>query len=315
MLQRSTKEKMHPRNRFRGGYDFSELVLETPPLAAHVRPNAHGDLSIDYADNEAVKALNQALLRHAYGLVSWDIPRGSLCPPVPGRSDYIHHIADLLGEGRSGIPRGPGIRVLDIGVGGSCIYPLIGASEYGWSFVGSDVDPSALHWARGLVAANPKVEGLIECRLQKDRSRCFAGVILEGETFDMSMCNPPFHASAAEAREGNERKRRNLGLGKGKAPDRNFGGHGNELWCPGGELGFITRMIAESVGIGDRCRWYTTLVSKSAHVPRLEGAAREAGAAEVRVIEMAQGQKQSRLLAWTFAAGARASAKPARSRG
>ncbi len=315
MLQPSTKEKMHSRNRFRGGYDYPELVRKTPALAAHVRPNAHGDLSIDYADSEAVKALNQALLRHAYGLVGWDTPRGSLCPPVPGRSDYIHHAADLLGEGRSEIPRGASIRVLDIGIGASCVYPLIGASEYGWSFVGSDIDSAALDWARRTVAANPAVKGLIECRLQKDRSRCFAGVILEGETFDISMCNPPFHASAAEAREGNERKRRNLGIGKGKISDRNFGGQGNELWCPGGELGFITRMIAESVQIFDRCRWYTTLVSKSAHLPRLESAMREAGAAEVRAIDMAQGQKQSRLLAWTFAATPKASGKPARSRG
>jgi 23S rRNA (adenine1618-N6)-methyltransferase len=303
MIRRSTKEGMHPRNHFRGGYDFKDLVRSTPGLAAHVRENAHGDLSINYADSAAVQALNQALLRQAFGLVEWGVPRGSLCPPVPGRSDYIHHVADLLRESRPAIPRGAAVRVLDIGIGASCIYPLIGASAYGWSFVGSDIDQSALDWARRILAANPRVAGLVECRLQTDRSRCFSGVILEGETFDVSICNPPFHASATDALAGNERKRRNLGLLKAKTPARNFGGQGNELWCPGGELGFITRMIAQSVEVRERCGWFTTLVATSGHLRRIESAAREAGAVEVRVIDMAQGQKRSRILAWRFASG------------
>ena len=50
----------------------------------------------------------------------------------------------------------------------------------------------------------------------------------------------------------------------------------------------------------DQCRWFTTLVSKSAHLPRLHQALRDARAAEVKTIAMAQGQKQSRILAWTF---------------
>ena len=316
MLQPSTKEKMHPRNRFRGGYNFPELTASSPALAKHVRPNAHGDLSIDYADEAAVIALNRALLGQAYGLSSWEVPRGYLCPPIPGRSDYVHHVADLLGEGNSSVPRGAAVRVLDIGVGASCIYPLIGASEYGWSFVGSDIDSLAIDSARRIVAMNPKVADLIQCRLQKDRTRCFAGVIGAGEFFDLSMSNPPFHASAAEANLGNERKRRNLRLPQAKSSPRNFGGQGGELWCPGGELGFILRMITESVSQKAHCRWFTTLVSKSAHLSRLESAAHEAGASDVRAIDMAQGQKKSRLLAWTFAAGdAKASARPARSRG
>ncbi|WP_395740183.1 23S rRNA (adenine(1618)-N(6))-methyltransferase RlmF [Prosthecobacter sp.] len=283
---------MHPRNRFNGRYDFPKLIACAPALATFVKPNAHGDASIDYADPQAVKALNAALLRDAYGIEHWDIPPGALCPPIPGRSDYLHHLADLIG-----MQRGAAVRVLDIGTGANSIYPIIGASEYGWSFVGAEVDADAWRWARKMVAANPSVAGLIECRLQKSAQQCFRGIIQKGEYFDLTMCNPPFHASAAEAAAGTQRKLRNLGQ-KGAA--LNFGGKANELWCEGGELAFIRRMIAESTEFAQQCGWFTTLVSKSENVGPLEKTLRKVKAAEVRKIDMAQGQKKSRVLAWRF---------------
>ena len=295
-----TKAGLHPRNRFRHGYDFVELMRVSPALAPFVKPTAHGGLSIDYADAAAVKALNQALLRQAYGLQTWDLPPGRLCPPVPGRADYVHWLADLLSGGvEAHIPRGKAVRVLDIGTGASAIYALIGACEYGWSFVGVDTDAAALRWARQIVAANAGVAARIQFRQQSDPAQCFDGVVRGGERFDLSLCNPPFHASAAEAEAGTVRKLRQLGKDSGKL-ERNFGGQANELWCAGGELGFLQRMIEQSALIPDRCRWFTTLVSKGEHLPRLRAALADVQAAEVRVIEMAQGQKKSRVLAWTF---------------
>lgn len=295
---------MHPRNRFRAGYDFATLAQASPALARFVRPNPWGDVSIDFADPEAVKALNQALLAHAYGVKAWDLPRGYLCPPIPGRSDYLHHLADLIADGGP-IPRGPEVKVLDIGTGASAIYPLIGASDYGWRFVGAEVDPVAIRWAEGLVRAQKEVRGLIEIRAQLDASQCFKGVIGPEEFFTATMCNPPFHASAAEALAGNLRKRLNLGAGRPGSEARNFGGRAGELWCRGGELGFALRMIDQSVAVRDRCRWFTILVSKSAHLPRLREALEAVNAAALKTIEMGQGQKQSRLLAWTFREAAR----------
>ncbi len=290
----STKDSLHPRSRFRERYDFPRLVAGSPALGMFVRDNGHGELSIDYADPQAVKALNAALLKDAYGIAHWDLPPGFLCPPIPGRSDYIHHLADLIG-----LRRGPEVRVLDVGTGANCIYPLIGASEHGWSFVGAELEPTALRWARKLVAANPTVSGLIECRQQSSAMRCFECIIKPGERFDLTMCNPPFHASAAEAAAGTRRKMRSLG---GRPADTlNFGGKAGELWCEGGELAFVRRMIAESVAFAGNVGWFTTLVSKSENVPKLEKALRQARAAEVRVLEMAQGQKKSRALAWRLA--------------
>lgn len=296
-------EGLHPRNRHQGRYDFPALVQCCPELATFVSPNPYGDLSIDFANPRAVRALNKALLVHYYGVEGWEIPAEYLCPPIPGRADYIHQLADLLASGNGGkVPEGRSIRVLDIGTGANCIYPILGNREYGWSYVGTDIDPRALASARRVLQANPGLCEAVELRQQPSPDRIFSGVVHPGEGFHLSMCNPPFHASAAEAREGTQRKWRNLGRevsGK-KAPTLNFGGQGAELWCPGGEGAFLRRMIEESADLPILCLWFTALVSKSATLPGLQAALRKVGALEVQTIEMAQGQKKSRILAWSF---------------
>lgn len=300
MSRPAVKDTLHPRNRFRGGYDFAQLAVAHPPLAAHVGPNRYGDTSIDFSDPDAVKALNQALLASAYGLTAWDMPPGALCPPIPSRSDYVHHLKDLLA--RDGGPaEGPDVTVLDIGTGANLIYPLIGASEYGWRFVATDIDPDAVRWAQQQGAAHPAVAALIECRLQTSPRECFDGVVGDGETFAAAMCNPPFHASPDEAAEGNQRKRRNLNSWRHSDTPLNFGGTGTELWCVGGELGFITRMIEQSAERPGLCRWFTTLVAKYEHLDRLYDRLEDAAVADVQTLDMQHGQKQSRILAWTFA--------------
>ena len=242
-----------------------------------------------------MKALNRALLKAVYGLAHWDLPEGYLCPPIPGRADYVHHLADLLGGAK-----GAGVRVLDLGTGANLIYPLLGHAEYGWTFVGTDIDPRALASAAAIVAANGLGKA-IELRRQADPAKILEGVLRPDDRFDACLCNPPFHASLAEAREGTRRKLRNLGLEPGgRKPALNFGGQGAELWCPGGELGFLRRLIEESARHPHACRWFTCLLSKSANLPAAEKALRAAKAAEVRILSMAQGQKQSRAVAWRF---------------
>ncbi len=298
----ATKPGLHPRNRYTAGYDFARLVRRCPELAAFVRPNPVGTPTIDFADPAAVTQLNRALLLDAYDLAQWELPPGQLCPPVPGRADYVHHLADLLrGETRAPLPRGPAVVVLDIGVGASCIYPILGVGEYDWQFVGTDIDPTALAGAKKLVAANSLLAGRIDLRLQPSPADIFQSIVRPGETFAASMCNPPFHASPEEAAAGTRRKVRNLGGPRSAAPVLNFGGRAHELWCEGGEVGFISRMIAQSAARPALCRWFTTLVSKRDSLPAIDRALRRARPAEVRTIALAHGQKKSRILAWRFA--------------
>jgi 23S rRNA (adenine1618-N6)-methyltransferase len=275
-------------------------VKACPELGPFLQRARHGGLSIDFADPAAVKALNGALLAETYDIRGWDLPPDYLCPPIPGRADYVHHLADLLATDAEGaIPRGPAIRVLDVGVGANAIYPLIGQREYGWSFVGSDVDGTALASAARILAANPDLGETIALRRQIDRNAIFTGIVKAGERFDLTLCNPPFHGSMREVREASEQKWRKLGHGT-TGPLRNFGGQASELWCEGGEAGFVRRMIRESADLRDQIRWFTALVSSSASLPAVHRALRQAEALDIRTVAMAQGQKQSRFVAWTF---------------
>lgn len=305
------KGQLHPRNRHQGRYDFPALIRLSPELARFVISNPYGKPSIDFADPAAVKVFNRALLRQYYGIGYWDIPEGYLCPPIPGRADYLHNLADLLaGEHGGRIPRGEAVRALDIGVGANCIYPLIGHCEYGWRFTGADIAPAALASARAIVQGNPRLAGAVELRQQPDARHIFLGLLQADERFDLSLCNPPFHTSAAEAGSGSARKWRNLGKldPQRRLPLLNFGGQAAELWCPGGEAAFLKRMAAESAEVAERVLWFSSLVSKGGNVALLEGWLARAGAREVRVLGMAQGQKRSRLVAWTFQDAARRAA-------
>ncbi len=292
------KSGLHPRNQHRGQYNFDQLLETSPELAHFVKLNAYHNASIDFANPQAVKALNRALRLQFYGIHDWDIPAGYLCPPIPGRADYLHHVADLLALGGN-IPTGEQVRALDVGVGANVIYPLIGQRMYGWRFVGSDIDATALANARRIVKSNA-LDAVIELRLQVSPVHIFKGIIGEGETFDLSLCNPPFHASIDEASAGSRRKWHNLGRGGAVAPRLNFGGQGAELYCEGGEQVFIRRMIQESVQFAPQCRWFTTLVSKAASLPCIYRALKQAGVADMKTIDMTQGQKRSRIVAWTF---------------
>lgn len=296
-----TKSELHPRNPHRERYDLGMLVASYPALAPYVRPNRFGDESVDFADPEAVKALNAALLRHYYDIENWDIPPGYLCPPIPGRADYIHHIADVLATCNAGkIPTGGQVRCVDIGVGASCVYPIIGNKAYGWSFVGADIDPVAIASANKIIEANPHLNAAVECRLQANPDAVFPGIIQPGERFDLTICNPPFHTSRQAAESGTLRKLRNLNQEKVLTPALNFGGQSNELWCMGGEAKFVQDMIRESLLFATSCFWFSSLIADQDHLRNIYWALEKAGAKKVVTLPMGQGNKKSRVVAWTF---------------
>ena len=295
------KSELHPQNKNRERYDFGKLIGSSPELAQYVRPNIYGDASVDFANPDAVKALNKALLSHHYGITHWDIPPGYLCPPVPGRADYIHHIAGFLGKNNFGkIPAGPKFKCLDIGVGASCIYPIIGSQEYGWSFIGADIDPVAIDSSNKIIESNHSLAGKIECRLQTNPKDFFFGIIGKDEKIDLSVCNPPFHVSAQEAQAGSLRKIHNLNPGKKVDPILNFGGQKHELWCEGGEEKFVRNMILQSKIFAANCIYFSTLISKASNLKSVYKTLGQAGAFAVETIAMGQGNKISRIVVWTF---------------
>lgn len=296
-----SKNRLHPRNKNRDRYDLNALVEAYPDLNTYISLNKHGVESVDFSNPKAVKLLNKALLKHYYDIAYWEFSDENLCPPIPGRADYIHHIADLLRKDNDGrIPRGKGITCLDIGVGASCIYPIIGAREYGWTFIASDTELKSIESAKNIVSSNPSIADNIQCKWQKNPQHFFRGVIKRTDKIDISICNPPFHATKEDAIKGTQRKVKNLSGKKTAKPILNFSGNLNELIYPGGEVAFIKNMIQESKLFAQNCKWFTTLVSKQANLKYIYKELEAINAQKVETIEMGTGNKTSRVVAWTF---------------
>ena len=295
------KTRLHSRNRNRERYDLGALMTSNPELVNFVRPSKYGVDSIDFSNPIAVKVLNKALLNHYYGIKNWEFPDENLCPPIPGRADYIHHIADLLGENNfDTIPIGDKIKCFDIGVGANCIYPIIGVIEYGWKFIGSDIDLKSIESAKNIVNSNSSLKDMVEIRLQEDRKDIFSGIIAGEERIDLSICNPPFHSSSEVAQKGTRRKVKNLSGKIVKVPTLNFAGIGNELIYEGGEYKFILNMVGESKGFSKNFYWFSTLVSKQSNLKGIYKSLEKVEATHTKTISMGTGNKSSRIVAWTF---------------
>lgn len=292
----TSNKALHPRNKHQQSYDFAALCAAVPALTAFVRDNGYGLLSIDFANPHAVKTLNQALLKQMYSIAHWQLPDGFLCPAVPGRVDYLHYLADLLALlNKNKVPTGSKVQLLDTGCGANLIYPLLAQAEYGWKVTASELDPEAVSAAQQLIDQN-QLQHKIALRRQHKSEHIFHGIIQSDDLFDLTLCNPPFHTSAEQAQAGSERKTRNLGQ---KSTELNFAGRAHELWCDGGEAAFIRLMIEESQSYAQQVLWFSSLVSKQQNIPALQQQLNKLGA-QHQLIDMQQGNKQSRILVWSF---------------
>lgn len=288
---------LHPNNPHQGRYDMQALVAAVPELEEFLLNNPDGEPTVDFSRSAAVQCLNRALLKHHYGVNHWSLPAGYLCPPIPGRADYVHHLEELLARTPER-QRNATVRMLDIGTGTNMIYPILASQALGWHCVATDIDATAIRNAHKLVADNPNLQN-IEILLQRNPGRLFSGMIRAQDYFDVTLCNPPFFKSQKEADAQSRRKWRNL-KGGASSTHRNFAGQTNELWCEGGELAFLKRMICDSVNVATQVGWFSALVSQQEHVPLLLRSLRDVNAKRVEVVPMAQGQKNSRFIAWHF---------------
>ena len=287
------KTNLHPKNKNREQYKIEELLLVIPELKDHIKKNKLGEDSIHFSDPVAIKLLNKALLSHYYGIQKWEFPDTNLCPPIPGRADYIHYMSDLLNNNDN-------ITCLDIGVGASCIYPILGVSEYNWNFIASEVNTEAITIAKKIIKDNPSLKGKVKFRIQKDENNIFKGIIKPKDKIDLSICNPPFHSSKKEALKGSMRKIRNLSGERSKKIQLNFSGVANELVYKGGEYQFIKNMIEESVLYSNNCLWFTTLVSKEKNLKNIYKLLEDIKAKDVKTLNIGTSNKKSRIVVWTF---------------
>ncbi|MEX6626162.1 23S rRNA (adenine(1618)-N(6))-methyltransferase RlmF [Tenacibaculum salmonis] len=281
------KKGLHENNKHKNGYDFKFLKEKYPQISAFVIEKFDKE-TIDFSDPVAVKEFNKALLFAYYNIKDWNFPDENLCPPIPGRVDYIHHLADLIADEKD-------VTVLDIGTGASCVYPLLGTSIYNWNFVATDIDLDSLDYSQDIIDDN-NLDAKIKLRQQFDELNILKGITEEDDAFTLTMCNPPFYKSEEEARGANRRKSRNLG----NNTVRNFAGNSNELCYLGGEKAFLHTYLYESSLQPELSKWFTSLVSKKENVKSLQDSAKKLKVKEFKVIPMSQGNKVTRIVCWRF---------------
>ena len=285
------KTGLHPRNKHKYGYNYDILVKHNKNLISFVKKNKYGTLTIDFSDPKAVKELNTTLLEVHYKVNKWVFPDENLCPPIPGRVDYIHHVSDLLANSNCN----ENITIIDIGTGATCIYPLLGVREYDWNFIATDTELDALTTAQNIIHQN-KLETKIKLRQQLNKANILKGIIEKEDTFSAVICNPPFYKSLLEAKNTNRRKSINLG----NKTIRNFAGNTNELCYPGGEKAFLHNYMYQSSLYKRSSLWFTSLVSKKETIKSLQKSAEKLKVKTIKIIPMHQGNKITRIMAWQF---------------
>lgn len=283
---------LHQNNKHKNGYDLDALILKVPELEQWVFTNKYGTKTINFSNPKAVRLFNKSLLKAHYNIDFWEFSEEHLTPPIPGRVEYIHRLNDLLLSTNTKASN----PVLDIGTGASLIYPLLGNSTYHWKFIGTDISRDSLKSAQLIIDKNKLSESIL-LRHQTDPQQILEGVIKKGDQFTATICNPPFFKSAKDAQAANSRKNKNLGL---TSDTRNFGGNANELWYKGGEKAFLHNYTYQSAQFKDQCIWFTSLVSNKENLKSLKTSLEKLQAKRIKIIPMIQGNKTTRILAWTF---------------
>ncbi|KAK2980581.1 hypothetical protein RJ640_029168 [Escallonia rubra] len=340
--KRVERPSIHPRNKYSDNPpDFAQLASQYPSFEPFVFYSRDGRPRIDWTDYNATRELTRVLLLHDHAL-NWWIPDGQLCPTVPNRSNYIHWIEDLLMSDIIPSTRTNGdiIKGFDIGTGANCIYPLLGASLLGWSFVGSDVADVALEWAEKNVVNNPHISGLIEIRkvdggettVYQEESQTDQSVskhcinLSEVGVVDREAAASALFESYPGANKSYHGPSILLGAVKdgekfdfcmcnppffetieeaGLNPKTSCGGTPAEMVCPGGEQAFISRIIEDSVQLKQSFRWYTSMVGRKSNLKTLISHLRSVGVSVVKTTEFVQGQTCRWGLAWSFVPPAR----------
>ena len=290
---------MHAQNPYGNRYDLKRLTKHYHALEKFIVLNPSGEETIDFSSSEAVFALNKSMLLADFKLGDYELPSGYLIPPVPGRLDYLLHVRDFLTE-KFNVSENSQLNGLDMGSGANGIYCILGAQYFNWKMVGSETDAKAVEIANANIQKTKGLNDKIEIRHQQDKGSLFKNTIQANEQFDFVVCNPPFHSSKEEALKVSLRKVKNLG---GYAVKEkfllNFEGQANELWCNGGEVLFIKRLIKESVGFKNQVKVFSTLVAKSDSVAAIKKQLSKVKA-NFEVIPMALGNKKGRYLMWWF---------------
>ncbi|KAH9966325.1 hypothetical protein BGW80DRAFT_1230306 [Lactifluus volemus] len=283
---------MHQRNAYKSPPDFESLSRIYPPLRPHIiRVSVNERPTIDFHDPTAQRRLTQALLFRDFN-IQLEIPNDRLCPPVPNRLNYILWLQDIISHTTSP-ESSTSIRGIDIGTGASAIYPLIACRlSPNWHFVATDIDSVSLLSAQSNIDSNGLSERITLIRADPTGPIMIPLIQDAAASFDFCMCNPPFYASKEQLTYSSATK--------ALSPNAICTGAEVEMITPGGEEAFVSRMVSESITLGERCRWYTSMLGKQSSVTALVTLLHDHSITNYALTELVQGQTRRWAIAWSF---------------
>ncbi|KYM95659.1 PREDICTED: methyltransferase-like protein 16 homolog [Cyphomyrmex costatus] len=281
----SVKQYIHPRNKYKRPPDYKQLAILYPEFREIAMMDFTGRIRIDFKERRSLHVLTETLLKHDFDL-HVNIPADNLNPAIPLRLNYILWIEDLMTHSKLEMENVTGI---DIGTGAVCIYALLLAKIYKCQVIGTEVDKGSVEHAQKCIKSN-KLQNLIEITTVNS-DRIFKDVVQDSRVYDFSMCNPPFFENEDD---GFEKVVKVL-------PPRNAPtGNDNELKTEGGELGFVTKIIEESVEVGNRVKIYSTMIGKKVNLVILRRLLRSKNIKNMTWTEFCQGHTTRWGLAWSF---------------
>ncbi|KAI8643636.1 hypothetical protein BD408DRAFT_385291 [Parasitella parasitica] len=277
---------MHPRNIYKTEPDFAALAKDYASFNPFVKQTEYGRSYIDFKDAQANRELCKCLLKRDFN-ISIDFPLDTLCPAVPNRLNYILWLEDLIQDTLSKRENCQGI---DIGVGASCIYPLLGsATNPTWHFLGTEINQRSVDFANRNVQSN-HLEDRITIKHNSDPSKIF--LLEQDKQYTFSMCNPPFYSSQEEIDQGL--------LNKELEPSAICTGSDNEMITKGGEFAFIKLMVMESLKLQQQVHWYTSMIGLKRTIRPLVRLLNDQGITNYIVTDFIQGKTVRWAIAWSF---------------
>jgi len=279
--------------------DFNDLAARYPPLASYVRKDRTGAPHIEFSDPRALRELCYAFMWLDHN-IRIEFPLDSLIPTVPGRLEYVQWVGNLLAndsdrdEGMRGKSSGrkgkkaAAVWGIDIGVGCSCIYPLLGCASYpDWNFLGTDIDARSIEYAEDNVRRN-NLEKRVILKLTTGPDILPEEILPATiQNFDFVLCNPPFYSGPSDF------------VPKATPASGINSGSTRESITAGGEVAFVLRMLEESRKLKGRVRWWTSLIGKKQSVDQLADALRAAGV-ELKIGQFRPGQTSRWAVAWRW---------------
>lgn len=278
---------------------FEQLAKDDPEFAEPYKSNKSW---MDFQNPQMVKQLTKSLLKRDFHL-NLELPEDRLCPPVPIRYEYIQYISSLLDTTPPSLSQSPDpnrqVVGIDIGVGASCIYPLLGCAAHpNWRFKGTDIDLNNLFYARRNVEINHLNTRISVLDVSKEQrllpwERMFPEAVGDGDVkVDFVMCNPPFY----ESKEAMEKT-----FSKESPPSAVCTGAEVEMICEGGDAGFASRILEESVELGEKVQWYTAMMGRLESVEGLVKKLKEKGCRNWVVGMLKPGGKTRRwVVGWSW---------------